>query len=48
MSSLSCAGCRPQYDDPFKKADQEKAEIDALYGTENTGINFDVYEDIPV
>ncbi|KAL6752884.1 ATP-dependent RNA helicase-like protein [Haematococcus lacustris] len=39
---------RPAYDDPFKKADTEKAEIDALYGTENTGINFDVYEDIPV
>ncbi|KAJ9527296.1 hypothetical protein QJQ45_025564 [Haematococcus lacustris] len=38
----------PAYDDPFKKADTEKAEIDALYGTENTGINFDVYEDIPV
>jgi hypothetical protein len=29
--------CRPQYDDPFKKAETEKAEIDALYGTENTG-----------
>eukprot|EP00983_Pelagomonas_calceolata_P114823 1160131-Pelagomonas_calceolata.AAC.9 len=35
-------------DDPFKKQDEEKAEIDALYGTENTGINFDVYDDIPV
>ncbi|KAF5839182.1 P-loop containing nucleoside triphosphate hydrolase protein [Dunaliella salina] len=35
-------------DDPFKKQDEEKAEIDALYGAENTGINFDVYDDIPV
>lgn len=35
-------------DDPFKKQNDEKAEIDALYGSENTGINFDVYDDIPV
>jgi len=35
--------CRPtQSDDPFKKQNDEKAEIDALYGAENTGINFEV------
>ncbi len=42
------AGFNRPYDDPFKKAEAEKAEIDALYGAENTGINFDAYEDIPV
>ncbi|KAG2497956.1 hypothetical protein HYH03_004218 [Edaphochlamys debaryana] len=41
-------GFNRPYDDPFKKAEAEKAEIDALYGAENTGINFDAYEDIPV
>lgn len=41
-------GFNRPYDDPFAKAEAEKTEIDALYGNENTGINFDAYEDIPV
>ncbi|EFJ44800.1 hypothetical protein VOLCADRAFT_82651 [Volvox carteri f. nagariensis] len=45
---LGGMGFNRPYDDPFKKAEQEKAEIDALYGAENTGINFDAYEEIPV
>ncbi|GAX80541.1 hypothetical protein CEUSTIGMA_g7979.t1 [Chlamydomonas eustigma] len=36
------------YSDPFAKQDQEKTEIDAIYGSENTGIDFTTYDDIPV
>ncbi len=35
-------------DDPFAQDAQIKAESDAVFGAENTGINFDAYEDIPV
>lgn len=35
-------------EDPFAQDDARKAESDAVFGTENTGINFDAYEDIPV
>lgn len=35
---------RETYSDPFAKQEQEKTEIDALYGTENTGIDFSHYE----
>ena len=37
------------YNDPFAKQEQEKGEIDAIYGSnENTGIDFSTYDDIPV
>jgi ATP-dependent RNA helicase DDX3X len=35
-------------DDPFEQDAVVKAESDAIFGQENTGINFDAYEDIPV
>lgn len=35
-------------DDPFEQDAAVKAESDAVFGQENTGINFDAYEDIPV
>jgi ATP-dependent RNA helicase DDX3X len=35
-------------DDPFAQDAAIKAESDAIFGSENTGINFDAYEDIPV
>lgn len=35
-------------DDPFEQDTAVKAESDAVFGQENTGINFDAYEDIPV
>lgn len=35
-------------DDPFEQDAVVKAESDAVFGQENTGINFDAYEDIPV
>ena len=34
--------------DPFIQDDARKKEVDALFTAENTGINFDAYEDIPV
>jgi hypothetical protein len=34
--------------DPFERDAAQKAESDAVFGAENTGINFDAYEDIPV
>lgn len=42
-------GFNSSYNDPFEKTEREKGEIDAIYGaTENTGIDFSHYEDIPV
>ncbi|KAF6260245.1 DEAD-domain-containing protein [Scenedesmus sp. NREL 46B-D3] len=35
-------------EDPFEQDAAVKAESDAVFGQENTGINFDAYEDIPV
>ncbi|KIY96932.1 ATP-dependent RNA helicase [Monoraphidium neglectum] len=35
-------------EDPFEQDEARKAESDAVFGKENTGINFDAYEDIPV
>lgn len=34
--------------DPFAEDDARKKEADAIYTGENTGINFDAYDDIPV
>ena len=34
--------------DPFAADEARKQEVDALFQVENTGINFDAYEDIPV
>ncbi|KAK9824180.1 hypothetical protein WJX72_008364 [[Myrmecia] bisecta] len=34
--------------DPFVESDALKHEVDNLFKEENTGINFDAYEDIPV
>ena len=34
--------------DPFAADEARKLEVDALFQVENTGINFDAYEDIPV
>ena len=34
--------------DPFAADDARKQEVDALFQVENTGINFDAYDDIPV
>ena len=34
--------------DPFAEDNARKQEVDALFQTENTGINFDAYDDIPV
>ena len=34
--------------DPFAQDDARKKEVDAMFSQENTGINFDAYEDIPV
>ena len=34
--------------DPFAEDNARKQEVDALFTTENTGINFDAYDDIPV
>eukprot|EP00878_Enallax_costatus_P019403 GHUV01020472.1.p1 GENE.GHUV01020472.1~~GHUV01020472.1.p1 ORF type:complete len:334 (+),score=106.18 GHUV01020472.1:98-1099(+) len=38
----------PKWEDPFEQDAAVKAEGDAVFGQENTGINFDAYEDIPV
>lgn len=35
-------------EDPFAQDEALKAESDAVFGKENTGINFDAYEEIPV
>ena len=35
-------------DNPFETDARNKAEVDTLFGGENTGINFEAYEDIPV
>jgi ATP-dependent RNA helicase DDX3X len=42
------AGHDPIDDDPFKATAKEDAEADTVFAGENTGINFDAYEDIPV
>jgi hypothetical protein len=34
--------------DPFAEDKARKQEVDALFTHENTGINFDAYDDIPV
>jgi ATP-dependent RNA helicase DDX3X len=34
--------------DPFAADEKLKAEADTIFGQENTGINFDAYDDIPV
>lgn len=34
--------------DPFAADEKIKAEADTIFGQENTGINFDAYDDIPV
>lgn len=34
--------------DPFAQDESRKKEVDALFTAENTGINFDAYDDIPV
>ena len=34
--------------DPFAEDAARKHEVDSLFKSENTGINFDAYEDIPV
>jgi ATP-dependent RNA helicase DDX3X len=38
----------PDDKDPFAEDENLKVEADTLFGGENTGINFDAYEDIPV
>lgn len=35
-------------DDPFAEDEASKEEADTVFGGENTGINFDAYEDIPI
>lgn len=35
-------------DDPFKANEKEDAVADEMFEDENTGIDFDAYEDIPV
>jgi hypothetical protein len=35
-------------DDPFKANEKEDAQADDMFSGENTGIDFDAYEDIPV
>ncbi len=35
-------------EDPFAADNARKAEADGLFAADNTGIDFDAYEDIPV
>ena len=35
-------------ENPFEADAARKQEVDSLFQSENTGINFDAYEDIPV
>eukprot|EP00884_Botryococcus_braunii_P017598 jgi/Botrbrau1/4521/Bobra.60_2s0012.1 len=35
-------------ENPFDAEDRQKQEVDKIFQSENTGINFDAYEDIPV
>lgn len=35
-------------ENPFDVEDRQKQEVDKIFHAENTGINFDAYEDIPV
>lgn len=35
-------------ENPFDVEDRQKQEVDKIFHSENTGINFDAYEDIPV
>lgn len=39
---------RVQEEDPFKQEAAARESADAIFSTENTGINFEAYEDIPV
>lgn len=39
---------RVQEEDPFKQEAAARESVDAIFSTENTGINFEAYEDIPV
>lgn len=39
---------RPRESDPFAQSDAEAKHDEAIFTAENTGINFDAYEDIPV
>ncbi|GMH36486.1 hypothetical protein BSKO_04354 [Bryopsis sp. KO-2023] len=39
---------RAQEENPFKQEEAQRESADAMFQTENTGINFDAYEDIPV
>ena len=34
--------------DPFAQEERDRKEVDSLFSGENTGINFEAYEDIPV
>ena len=43
-----CAGGDPGEEDPFKATAKEDAEADTVFAGQNTGIDFDAYEDIPV
>jgi hypothetical protein len=42
------AGSERAEADPFAADEKLKAEADTIFGAENTGINFDAYDDIPV
>lgn len=35
-------------EDPFAADNARKAEVDQIFAADNTGIDFDAYEDIPV
>lgn len=50
---LCCAGGGGGYGgreeaNPFEAADKSRAEADNLFSNDNTGIDFDAYDDIPV
>lgn len=40
--------CLCRDENPFDAEDRQKQEVDKIFQSENTGINFDAYEDIPV
>ena len=41
-------GYSAREEDPFAADDARKAEVDQIFAGDNTGIDFDAYEDIPV
>jgi hypothetical protein len=41
-------GYRDREEDPFAADEARKAEVDQIFAGDNTGIDFDAYEDIPV